>query len=246
MEVQPLYNKDCETVVKNVSEVSKEMKTSERIRTRILAANGNFFANSNIAEYIEEGEIEELKIEVEERVADLLRSLIIDIDNDHNTKGTARRVAKMYLDEVFSGRYQPMPVITEFPNHKHLDEIYTLGPIHFKSACSHHFAEIEGQVWVGVHPSDKIVGISKIARLVAWVAKRPQIQEEATMILADQLEELLAPQGVGVVIKAKHHCMTWRGVEEEDSNMVTSVVRGTFLKPIIKSEFFELIKTQSF
>lgn len=178
---------------------------------------------------------------------DLLDSLVIDTENDHNTRETAKRVAKMYLREVFKGRYLPRPVITEFPNFKNMDELYTLGPIKFKSACSHHFVEIAGNVWIGVHPSDRVVGISKIARLVHWIARRPQIQEECTVLIADELEGLLKPQGLGVVIKAAHHCMTWRGVEEESNTMVTSVVRGTMMEDTsLKSEFFKLISAQDF
>jgi GTP cyclohydrolase I len=220
---------------------------SETIKNRIVSAGGSFRANDNISDFIHPGELTALQDEVENRIRDLLQSLIIDTDNDHNTRETARRVAKMYLREVFKGRYEPRPLITEFPNFKNMDELYTLGPIKFKSACSHHFVEIEGQVWVGVQPSDRVVGISKIARLVHWIARRPQIQEECTVLLADELESLLKPKGLGVVIKAAHHCMTWRGVEEEQSQMITSVVRGEMLQDdSLKAEFFQLIRAQGF
>ena len=152
----------------------------------------------------------------------------------------------MYIDEVFSGRYKDKPQITVFPNDKHFNEIYTLGPIKVRSACSHHLVEIEGNCWVGVFPSNKVVGISKIARLVDWVCCRPHIQEEMVIILANELENALEPEGLGVVIKARHHCMTWRGVKEESASMVTSVVRGIMQTPAIKAEFFNLIKSQGF
>jgi GTP cyclohydrolase I len=184
--------------------------------------------------------------EVENNIEILLQSMIIDTQNDHNTRGTAKRVAKMYLKEVFKGRYTKEPDITIFPNYKQMDELYTLGPIKLKSACSHHFVEIEGNVWVGVFPSKNVVGISKIARIVDWVARRPHIQEEMSVILADKLEDLLQPLGLGIVIKAKHHCMTWRGVEEEDSTMITSVVRGRLREEGLKEEFFNIISAQGF
>lgn len=219
---------------------------SERIVQRLQEANLPFHANDNISKVLHESDIADLKKEVEQRVLELLKSLVIDIDNDHNTHDTARRVAKMYVDEVFAGRYQKRPDITVFPNIKDLDELYTLGPIKVKSACSHHFVEIEGYCWVGVYPSDMVIGISKIARIVDWVCRRPHIQEEMSIILANELEEIMKPKGLGVVIKAKHHCMTWRGVKEEASEMVTSVMRGALRQDTLKTEFFNLIKSQGF
>lgn len=223
------------------------MKVSETIIERLRRNNIPFYANDNISEWLVPGELDQLKSEVEENVYNLLTSLVIDVDNDHNTKGTAHRVAKMYVDEVFKGRYLKRPTITVFPNAKQFDELYSLGPISVKSACSHHFVEIEGQCWVGVYPGTSVVGISKIARIVDWVCRRPHIQEEMVIILADELERIMEPQGLGVVIKAKHHCMTWRGVEEEQAEMVSSVMRGGLRNdPALKAEFFSLIKAQGF
>lgn len=223
------------------------MSISEQIKNRIIEANGSWFANDNIASFIMPEELAELELEVQDKVNALLRSLVIDVDNDHNTRETAKRVAKMYLREVFKGRYIPRPVVTDFPNFKNMDQLYTLGPIKFKSACSHHFVEIEGNCWVGIKPKDRVIGISKIARIVDWVARRPHIQEEATVIIADELETLLNPVGLGVVIKAQHHCMTWRGVEQEDATMVSSVMRGIMLDDnSLKQEFFDIIRSQGF
>jgi GTP cyclohydrolase I len=219
---------------------------SERIVQKLQKSNLPFHANDNISKVLEPNDIADLKVEVEQRVLELLKSLVIDVDNDHNTHDTARRVAKMYVDEVFAGRYQKRPDITVFPNIKDLDELYTLGPIKVKSACSHHFVEIEGYCWVGVYPSDMVIGISKIARIVDWVCRRPHIQEEMSIILANELESIMNPKGLGVVIKAKHHCMTWRGVKEEASEMVTSVMRGALREDTLKTEFFNLIKSQGF
>lgn len=234
-------------LMKKENDYEEEMTISKKIKERLVSYNAPFFANDCISSYIAPGELDELKLEVEKNVNTLLESLVIDVDNDHNTKGTAKRVAKMYIDEVFKGRYTDRPNITVFPNAKNFDELYSLGPISVKSACSHHFVEIEGQCWVGVFPGTNVVGISKIARIVDWVCRRPHIQEEMVIILADELEKIMEPKGLGVVIKAKHHCMTWRGVEQERSEMVSSVMRGGLREdPALKAEFFDLIKAQGF
>lgn len=223
------------------------MSISETIRNRIIDSGETFFANENISEFIYDNELDELQDELATKMQEVLRTLIIDTDNDHNTKETAQRVAKMYLKEVFKGRYVPRPKITDFPNAKDLDEIYTLGPISLRSACSHHFVEIEGNVWIGIIPSDRVIGISKFARLLDWIATRPHIQEEMSIMLADELERLIKPKGIAIVIKAKHHCMTWRGVKEKDVSMVSSVVRGEFRdRPHLKKEFFDIIQGQGY
>lgn len=223
------------------------MSISETIRNRIIESGKTFFANENISEFINDNELDELQEELAAKMQDVLKTLIIDTDNDHNTNETAQRVAKMYLKEVFNGRYVPRPKITDFPNAKDLDEIYTLGPISLRSACSHHFVEIEGDVWIGIIPSDRVIGISKFARLLDWIATRPHIQEEMSIMLADELESLINPKGIAIVIKAKHHCMTWRGVKEKDVSMVSSVVRGAFRdSPHLKKEFFDIIQGQGY
>lgn len=220
---------------------------SEIIRERIKNDNGSFNANENISKYIKEGELDLLQEELAKNLQAMLNTLIIDTVNDHNTQETANRVAKMYLKEVFSGRYFERPTITDFPNAKELDEIYTIGPIDLRSACSHHFVEIEGSVWIGIMPSDRVIGISKFARLLNWISNRPHIQEEMSIMLADELELLIKPKGLAIVIKAKHHCMTWRGVKEKDVSMVSSVVRGVFRDNIaLKKEFFDIIRGQGF
>jgi GTP cyclohydrolase IA len=218
------------------------MKPSDLIRERLLAVGTPFLANDNIAGVIEPGDLARLEAEVADRVEDLLRALVIDVDNDHNTSGTAARVARMYLVEVFKGRYQEPPKITDFPNAKQLDQVYSVGPITVRSACSHHLVPILGQCWIGVKPSDRVIGLSKFNRLAEWVFSRPHIQEEAVMILADEIERLVKPAGLIVIVKAQHYCMKWRGVREPETSMVTSVVRGEFRdKPHMKDEFLQLI-----
>lgn len=220
---------------------------SQTIRERIQAKGENFFANDSISEFVSEPERQLLKAEVEEKIQGLLESLIIDTDNDHNTNETAKRVAKMYIDEVFRGRYHDMPTVTDFPNAKELDEIYTLGPISVRSACSHHLVPIIGHAWIGIMPSDRVIGISKFNRVVDWIMSRPHIQEEAAVMVADEIERLIAPKGLAFVIKAQHMCMTWRGVREPETSMVNSIVRGCFKdQPHLKKEFMDMIRSQGF
>ena len=218
---------------------------SQRIRQRLVDQGISFLANDNVAAFIETGELDELEHEVADRVRELLRSLVIDIDNDHNTAETAERVARMYLREVFKGRYSHQPKVASFPNVKQLDEIYTVGPISVRSACSHHLVPIMGNCWIGIKPGERVIGLSKFTRVADWVFSRPHIQEEAVMILADEIERLCAPQGLGIIIKAQHYCMKWRGVKEPQTSMVNSVVRGDFrYDPSLKQEFFELVRHQ--
>ncbi|MDM0106463.1 GTP cyclohydrolase I [Variovorax sp. J22R24] len=217
---------------------------SVKIRERLLAARKRFNANDNIAEFIEPGELEHLLDEVEGKMKHVLESLVIDLDNDHNTGNTARRVAKMYLNEVFKGRYVAQPSLTEFPNAEHLNELMIVGPITVRSACSHHFCPIIGKLWIGVMPNEKtnVIGLSKYARLAEWVMGRPQIQEEAVVQLADLIQERTQPDGLALVVEAEHFCMQWRGVKEMDSKMINSVMRGVFLKdPNLRREFLSLL-----
>jgi GTP cyclohydrolase I len=217
---------------------------SERIRARIVRARQRYHANDNIATFIEPGELEALLDEVEGRMKALLRSLVIDTDSDHNTQDTARRVAKMYLTEVFRGRYVPPPPVTEFPNAEHLNELMIVGPITVRSACSHHFCPILGRLWIGIMPNEhsNLIGLSKYSRLAEWVMGRPQIQEEAITQMADLLMNKVSPDGLAVVMEADHFCMHWRGVKDDKTKMVNSVMRGSFLKDhTLRREFLSLI-----
>lgn len=217
---------------------------ADRIRARILEAGGRFRANDCIYEYVDGDELDELQREVEGKVCELLRALVIDTDNDHNTQDTARRIAKMYVREVFAGRYAAPPTVTEFPNVTRLNELMIVGPITVRSACSHHFCPIIGRIWVGVMPNENsaLIGLSKYARLVEWVMTRPQIQEEAIAYLADVLQEKMQPDGLAIVMEADHYCMQWRGVRDMDSKMTNSIMRGAFLRNAdLRREFLSLL-----
>ncbi len=217
---------------------------SVKIRERLLAARKRFNANDNIADFLEPGELELLLDEVEEKMKGVLSSLVIDTERDHNTDQTARRVAKLYVNEVFRGRYVSAPAITEFPNAEHLNELMIVGPITVRSACSHHLCPVIGQIWIGVLPNEhtNVIGLSKYARLAEWVMGRPQIQEEAVVQLADLIQQKTQPDGLAIVMEATHFCMGWRGVKDMDSKMINSVMRGSFLKdPNLRREFLSLI-----
>ena len=214
------------------------------IRARIKSAGRRFHANDNIADYIQPGELEALLDEVQGKMAAVLDSLVIDTVSDHNTQDTARRVAKMYLQEVFRGRYVPQPPVTQFPNVEHLNELMIVGPITVRSACSHHFCPIIGKLWIGVMPNEHsaLIGLSKYARLAEWIMSRPQIQEEAVTQVADLLNDKMQPDGLAVIMEADHFCMGWRGVKDMDSKMINSVMRGSFLKdPNLRREFLSLV-----
>jgi GTP cyclohydrolase I len=231
----------------SVPGVDDATPVADRIRSRIAAAGERFHANDNISPFIEPGELDELQREVEAKLLGVLRALVIDTESDHNTQGTARRVAKMYLREVFGGRYADQPPVTEFPNVAGLNELMIVGPVTVRSACSHHLCPILGRIWVGVMPNEHsaLIGLSKYARLVEWVMNRPQIQEEAITQLAELLQEKMKPDGLAIVMQADHFCMQWRGVKDMDSKMTNSVMRGSFLKdPDLRREFLALLTQQ--
>ena len=214
------------------------------IRKRIQAKKARFHANDNISAFLKPGELDVLVDEVAHKMQAVLESLVIDTKNDHNTKNTSRRVAKMFINEVFSGRYIEQPILTKFPNVSALNELMIIGPITVRSACSHHLCPIMGRVWIGVLPSkaSALIGLSKYSRLTEWVMCRPQIQEEAVVELADMLEDKIKPIGLAIVMDADHFCMQWRGVKDRDSKMVNSVMRGAFLKDSsLRREFLSLI-----
>jgi GTP cyclohydrolase I len=217
---------------------------SIQLRKRIEKAKVRFNANDNISEFIEPGDLDELLKEVSQKMEGVLESLVIDTSSDHNTQDTARRVAKMYLTEVFKGRYLPPPAVTEFPNAERLNELMIVGPVTIRSACSHHFCPIMGRLWIGLMPNaqSNLIGLSKYARLADWIMSRPQIQEEAITQIADLLADMVNPDGLAVVMEADHFCMHWRGVKDTDAKMINSVMRGSFLKDAtLRREFLTLI-----
>ena len=238
---------DLVPLFRSAEELAK-LSASERIRYRLVKANCRYHANDNIAEHVRAGELDELKAEVQGHLQQVLRALVIDTDSDHNTQDTAKRVAKMFVDEVFRGRYVPMPAVTEFPNASRLNELMIVGPITVRSACSHHLCPILGRVWIGILPNEhsNLIGLSKYARVCEWVMSRPQIQEEAVVMLADALQDRVKPDGLAIVMEADHFCMHWRGVKDSDTAMTNSMMRGAFLKDAnLRREFLSLLSKKN-
>ena len=224
------------------------LPVSARVRARLQRAKQRYHANDNIAAYINPSEIDALHEEVASKFQAVLESLVIDTLSDHNTRDTARRVAKMYLTEVFRGRYEAAPPVTEFPNAERLNELMIVGPITVRSACSHHFCPIIGRLWIGLIPNEhsNLIGLSKYSRLANWIMSRPQIQEEAITQIAELLMNKVSPDGLAVVMEADHFCMHWRGVKDSDTKMINSVMRGSFLKdPTLRREFLSLLNLKN-
>ena len=227
---------------------ARDVPVSVKIRRRLIKANQKYYANDNISQAIEPGEIEALLDEVTVKMQAVLESLVIDVEHDHNPQGSARRVAKMYLNEVFRGRYAPPPPVTEFPNAAGLNELMMVGPITVRSACSHHLCPIMGKLWIGVMPNQhsNLIGLSKYVRLADWIMSRPQIQEEAITQMAELLMDMVKPDGLAIVMEADHFCMHWRGVKDSNAKMINSVMRGSFLtNTALRREFLSLISPKS-
>lgn len=154
---------------------------------------------------------------VVQAMENLLTELGIDWQSDHNSEDTPKRVAKMLLQETWAGRYDFEPSITDFPNASNTDQLIVEGPLAVESVCSHHHQNIRGRAFIGILPKPldqggKVVGLSKYARILRHFGRRPQIQEELTVQVADYLFQTLEPRGVGIMIRAEHQCMSVRGV----------------------------------
>jgi GTP cyclohydrolase IA len=230
------------------NQLAERVSVSSKIRARLQLAQQRFHANDNIAAFLQPGDLDALVDEVQGKIEAVLESLVIDTQSDHNSQDTARRVARMYLHEVFRGRYEPAPLVTEFPNAEHLNELMIVGPITVRSACSHHLCPIMGRLWIGLMPNERsnLIGLSKYTRLARWIMERPQIQEEAITQLADLLMGKVSPDGLAVVMEADHFCMHWRGVKDLETKMINSVMRGSFLKDSnLRREFLSLINLKA-
>lgn len=218
---------------------------SERIRERLIKKNVRFFACDNISEHISEDEFEQLKAEVESKFEAVLHSLVIDTDNDPNSNETAKRLAKMYLTEQFSGRYFNKPSATAFPN-EGLDAYKGMLVVRadIKSACAHHWKDVTGTAFIGIIPNGKVIGLSKYTRIAQWCARRGTLQEELTNHIANEISAAAQCHDIAVHIRAEHGCMTCRGVMAHSSLTQTTVLRGQFEQPDVKLEFFDNIRMQ--
>jgi len=198
---------------------------------------------SNDNQLIDSLKKEEMTSLLEKKVYEMFQILIFDVDHDIQIIDSPKRIAKMYVNELFRGCYEEEPKITVFENTKEYNEMVFLGPIEIKSMCSHHWQPFLGSCYIAYIPDKKIVGISKFSRITKFFMRRPQIQEELTKQIANYIQSKLQPKGVGVYIEATHMCMIMRGVEEsQKAKMKTSCLQGNFTDAAVRAEFFTMIK----
>jgi len=221
------------------------MTISEIIKNRLIKNKKRFFACDNISEYINDEEKKQLIDELTIKFDDVLKSLIIDIDNDPNSNNTGHRLAKMYVSEIMSGRYNPSPKITAFPN----NEINSYKGMlvvrsELKSICSHHHQPVTGVAYIGIIPSDKVIGLSKYTRIVQWCARRGTLQEELCTDIANNIIKVTESEDIGVYIAAVHGCCNNRGIMAHSSLTQTAVLNGKFHDPDVKKEFYDNIALQ--
>jgi GTP cyclohydrolase I len=221
------------------------MKHKEIIK-QMQADGKRFWAGDNVSEYIDDNNKQVLIDNAAKAFEDVLDSLLIDRHNDPNSKGTAKRLAKMYFNEIMAGRYDPQPEVTAFPNDNDADR-YTgmlVTRAEIKSMCSHHHQPVKGVAYIGLIPGTKVIGLSKYARIAQWCARRGTLQEELCRQIAEKIIEETGAEDVGVYIQATHGCMENRGVEAHSSLTQTAVLRGQFYNDSIKKEFYDNIREQ--
>ena len=222
------------------------MSTSDTIKQRLQEAGDRFWAGDNISAHIHEGEKQQLIDELAPKFEEVLRGLVIDIDNDPNSQDTGRRLAKMYLNELMLGRYEPMPNATAFPN---VSEDRYEGMLvvrsELKSVCSHHHQPVSGVAYIGIIAAETLIGLSKYTRIAQWCARRGTLQEELCNDIAKEIQRATGSENVGVYIQETHGCCENRGIMATSSLTQTTVLRGAFFNdPGTKKEFMDNIKLQ--
>jgi GTP cyclohydrolase I len=219
---------------------------SQVIRNRLQSNGKRFWAGDNISEFISESEKQDLIVEVTDKFEAVLQSLLIDTEHDPNSKGTAKRLAKMYLNEIMSGRYDAPPDCTAFPNDS--DERYEgmlVVRSELKSMCSHHHQPVSGTAYIGIIAAQKLIGLSKYSRIAQWCALRGTLQEELCNDIAKEIEKATGSENIAVYIQAVHGCCENRGIMAHSSLTQTTVLKGSFKSdPGTKKEFFDNINLQ--
>jgi GTP cyclohydrolase I len=222
------------------------MEKTKEITKRLQEANKRYWAGDNISDFINEGEKEQLIEEATEAFEKVLDTLIIDRFTDPNSQGTARRLAKMYYNELMAGRYDTIPNATAFPNDG--EDAYTgmlVVRSELKSVCSHHHQPVTGVAYIGVIPNGKVIGLSKYTRIAQWCARRGTLQEELANDIAREIEKATDAKHLGVYIQATHGCCENRGIMAHSSLTQTTVLKGSFKDdPGTKKEFMDNIKLQ--
>lgn len=218
---------------------------NENIRSLMVANGKRFWAGDNVSEYVDEEDLKSLIDEAEEAFEGVLDCLLIDRENDPNSKGTARRLAKMYFYEIMQGRYQPAPDATSFPNDS--SDRYSgmlVVRSELKSICSHHHQPVSGVAYIGIIPGQKVIGLSKYTRIAQWCARRGTLQEELCNDIAREIMKATDSEDVAVYIAANHGCCENRGISAHNSTTQTTVLKGQFKRDDVKIEFFDSIKLQ--
>jgi GTP cyclohydrolase I len=222
------------------------LSISETIRNRIKADGGRYWAGDNINQYIYFDEFDQLVDEATGAFEQVLDSLVIDRENDPNSKGTARRLAKMYFNEIMSGRYAPAPDATAFPNDsadRYEGMLVVRSELH--SVCSHHHQPVNGVAYIGIIAANKLIGLSKYTRIAQWCSRRGTLQEELCNDIAREIQKATDSENVAVYIQATHGCCENRGIMAKSSLTQTTVLHGAFYNdPATKNEFFENVKLQ--
>ena len=222
------------------------MSISDTIKQRLKESNTRYWAGDNISKHIKEGEKQLLIEELTPKFEAVLDSLVIDRFNDPNSMDTARRLSKMYINELMSGRYNPMPNATAFPNH--VDDGYKgmlVVRSEIKSMCSHHHQPVSGVAYIGIIAAETLIGLSKYTRIAQWCARRGTLQEELNNVIANEIGKATDSPNVGVYIQATHGCCENRGIGAHSSLTQTTVLRGAFAEDMsTKKEFMDNIKLQ--
>ena len=220
---------------------------SQVLRDRMKSDNKRFWAGDNISDYVHETDKEHLINEATTAFESVLDTLLIDRENDPNSRGTARRMAKMYFNEVMAGRYSPAPNATAFPNDS-IDRYEGMLVVRseLRSMCSHHHQPVTGVAYIGILAANKLIGLSKYTRIAQWCARRGTLQEELANDIAKEIAKATDSDNVAVYLEAEHGCCTNRGIMAHSSLTQTTVLKGAFKDDKgTKKEFFDNILLQS-
>ena len=224
----------------------EESNLADAIRFRMKRDNKRFWANDNISDYLHQGDKEILIKEATVAFEQVLKTLLIDTETDPSSRGTAKRLAKMYINEVMGGRYEPAPDATAFPNDS-VDRYEGMLVVRseLRSMCSHHHQPVNGVAYIGIIAADKLIGLSKYSRIAQWCARRGTLQEELCNDIAREIINATGATDLGVYIQATHGCCENRGIMAHSSLTQTTVLKGSFKTDAgTKKEFFDNIKLQ--
>lgn len=236
-------NRWCEDGTDQYAGWWKKGKYPEKVTAQLKSSGRRFWANDNISDFVN---VDQLIEDLTPRFESVLRGLVIDVDSDPNSMGTAKRLAKMYALETMAGRYEPAPDVTAFPNDNVKDRYSGIITVRAEivSMCSHHHQPVKGTAYIGILPSTKVIGLSKYARIAQWCARRGTLQEELTKQIADEIEEATGARDLAVYIQATHGCCENRGIMAHSSLTQTTELRGQFYNPSVKSEFLTYLQMQ--